>query len=154
MTKKNAKITHGLIIREPWISLILDGKKDWELRSTATKIRGDIALIAAGTGCVVGVATLTGTTQKLSRLALLFNRAHHRLNKKMLKSKETTKWNIAWVLKNSRRLKTPVAYRHPSGAVVWIKFDQDTQVKIMRAMPRILPSKNKAGNSGKTPSPR
>lgn len=39
----------GLIIRKPWIDYILDGTKVWELRSTRTKIRGEIGLIEAGT---------------------------------------------------------------------------------------------------------
>jgi hypothetical protein len=29
----------------------------------------------------------------------------------------------AWVLKNPRRLKKTVPYKHPSGAVIWVKLD-------------------------------
>jgi len=29
----------GLIIAEPWIDYILEGKKTWEIRGTSTKIR-------------------------------------------------------------------------------------------------------------------
>jgi hypothetical protein len=32
-------VTRGLIIDEPWISLILSGKKTWEMRSTNATIR-------------------------------------------------------------------------------------------------------------------
>ena len=35
----------ALIVREPWIDLILDGHKTWELRTQPTSIRGRIALI-------------------------------------------------------------------------------------------------------------
>jgi hypothetical protein len=38
----------GLVIDKPWIDLILDGKKTWEMRSTLTKKRGKIALIRKG----------------------------------------------------------------------------------------------------------
>jgi len=35
----------GLIIREPWIGMILDGSKTWELHTQHTTMRGEIALI-------------------------------------------------------------------------------------------------------------
>lgn len=34
----------GLIVDEPWTSLILAGKKDWEMRSRPMQVRGSIAL--------------------------------------------------------------------------------------------------------------
>jgi len=40
----------GLIIKEPWISLILSRKKTWELRSRDTRVRGRIALIRKDRG--------------------------------------------------------------------------------------------------------
>lgn len=46
----------ALVIAEPWIGLILDGSKTWEMRSRATRKRGRIALIRKGSGQVVGVA--------------------------------------------------------------------------------------------------
>jgi hypothetical protein len=57
----------GLIIKEPWISLILSRKKTRELRSRDTRVRGRIALIRKGSGTVIGVAELVGTLPKLSR---------------------------------------------------------------------------------------
>src|SRR5438552_15192109 len=68
----------GLIIREPWISLILSRKKTWELRSRDTRVRGRIALIQKGSGTVVGVAELVGTLPKLSRSKLISNVKKHR----------------------------------------------------------------------------
>ena len=48
----------GLIIRPPWIDLILDDVKSWEIRGSNPKVRGEIALIQSGTKTVVGVAEL------------------------------------------------------------------------------------------------
>ena len=48
----------ALLIREPFVSWILSGKKTWELRGSATKIRGRIALVASGSGTVVGTCDL------------------------------------------------------------------------------------------------
>lgn len=35
----------GLILKSPWIDLILDGRKTWEIRGSNTLVRGHIALI-------------------------------------------------------------------------------------------------------------
>jgi hypothetical protein len=37
----------GLIIRSPWIELIVSGRKVWELRPANCRLRGSIALIRA-----------------------------------------------------------------------------------------------------------
>jgi hypothetical protein len=44
----------GLLVKQPWIDLILRGVKTWELRGSRTKASGRIALIQSGTGTVVG----------------------------------------------------------------------------------------------------
>lgn len=38
---------NGLLIRRPWIDLILDGYKTREIRGMPTRIRGTIGLIAS-----------------------------------------------------------------------------------------------------------
>ena len=48
----------ALLIKTPWIDKILDGKKTWEIRGSATKIRGRIALVQSGSGTVVGICEL------------------------------------------------------------------------------------------------
>lgn len=48
----------GLVIRSPWVEMILTGKKIWEMRGTYTHIRGKIALIRRGSGLVVGTCHL------------------------------------------------------------------------------------------------
>ena len=51
-------VARGLIIDAPWIDHILEGRKDWEMRSQATSVRGWIGLIRKGSGQVVGIARL------------------------------------------------------------------------------------------------
>lgn len=50
----------ALIIREPWIELILSGRKTWEIRGTATSVRGRIGLIRARSGLIVGTPEFVG----------------------------------------------------------------------------------------------
>ena len=72
-------LTRGLIIDEPWISLILSGKKTWEMRSTGTRKREPIGLIRKGTGQVVGIADLVDSLPALSREDYARNEAFHRI---------------------------------------------------------------------------
>lgn len=67
----------GLIVDEPWISLILAGKKDWEMRSQPTQVRGPVALIRKGTGQVVGTANITGNHGPLGLDELRSNASRH-----------------------------------------------------------------------------
>lgn len=53
------RIRTGLVIDEPWISKIIGGEKDWEMRSTATTKRERIALIRKGSLSIIGVATIS-----------------------------------------------------------------------------------------------
>jgi hypothetical protein len=68
----------GLIVDEPWISLIISGKKTWEMRSRNTLVRGRIALIRKGSKAVVGVAEIVRTIPKLSQSELRANVIKHR----------------------------------------------------------------------------
>src|SRR5687768_13149950 len=48
----------ALIVKSPWIDLILDGQKTWELRGSRTKVRGQIGLIKSGSGLVFGTCNV------------------------------------------------------------------------------------------------
>jgi ASCH domain len=48
----------GLVIAEPWISLILSGEKTWEMRPKVTSYRGPLAVIRKGSGMVIGIVNL------------------------------------------------------------------------------------------------
>src|ERR1051325_330918 len=110
----------GLIIKEPWISLILSRKKTWELRSRNSQVRGRIALILKGSGTVIGVAELVGTLPKLSRSSLISNVRKHQVPRREFHG--DLKYTTAWVLRRAARLSKPVTYRHPPGAVIWVNL--------------------------------
>lgn len=67
----------GLIIDEPWIGKILRGEKVWEMRTTATAVRGRIALIRKGSGTVVGTANLIDSIGPLDMIACRAHRDKH-----------------------------------------------------------------------------
>ena len=121
----------GLIIKEPWISLILSGKKTWELRSRDTRVRGRIALIRKGSGTVLGSAELAGTLPKLARSDLIGNVAKHRVPEGDIDA--DFKWTTAWVLERARPLREAIPYRHPPGAVIWVDLTPEVAAMVERA---------------------
>lgn len=122
----------GLTLKEPWISLILSGKKTWELRSRDTRVRGRIALIRKGSGTVVGIADLTGTMPRLTRAELCGNTAKHQVPANEIGP--DFKWNTAWLLEHTRPLREPVPYRHRPGAVIWVNLSRDVAAAVERGI--------------------
>lgn len=108
----------GLIIKQPWIDLIFDEHKDYELRSRNTWMRGRIALIRQGSGFIDGSATLVDCVGPLTddELDALYNR--HKVP-----SGHYGKWRYAWVLKDAKRYDKPIPYNHPQGAVIWVNLE-------------------------------
>lgn len=117
-------------IRYPWIDLILAGVKTWEIRSKFTKKIGPVALIRAGSGTVVAIATLAEVIQLTSKLA--YENADI-MGFKGLTREQAKDFDgeYAWVLKDVVKLKSPVPYKHPSGAVTWVTLDEPTSKKVI-----------------------
>lgn len=130
-------VSKGLVIAEPWIGMILDGRKVWEMRSTATTHRGWFGLIAKGTGAVHGVARLVEVLPPLSPEEMLAHVDEHRIPAEMIASGDVARWNTPWVLADVRRLPTPVPYRHRPGAVTWVTLDPEVSAAIAAQMPEL-----------------
>ncbi|WP_299927094.1 ASCH domain-containing protein [uncultured Pelagimonas sp.] len=117
--------TRGLIIDTPWIDHILEGRKDWEMRSQSTSVRGWIGLIRKGSGQVVALARLVDCGTALTPDEMVANEAHHRIPERMIRSGEVAKWCVPWKLADIRPLEQPVPYEHKSGAVIWVILSEE-----------------------------
>lgn len=121
----------ALIVDEPWISSILKGEKTWEMRKGVCKIRGPIALIRKGSGHVVGVADVSDCRPPLTTPAAYAEaEPRHRIPAERQAHAFADGWRTPWVLSNARPLTKPVAYKHPSGAVIWVNIEPDTAAKV------------------------
>jgi hypothetical protein len=114
-------LSRGLIVGSPYIDWILAGKKTWEIRGRYTHVREKIALIRSGSGFVVGTCELVDvvgplTLRKLRTNARKFNRSKSEI--RSLPYERT----YAWVLTNVRRFNPPRRYKHPLGAIIWVKL--------------------------------
>jgi len=110
----------GLIIKDPWVDLILRGEKTWEIRSSNVKIRGEIALIKSGTGKIFGTVELVDS-KELTLEEYRDSEDFHFIPEEKLKL--PYKRTYAWFLKNPNMFDTPIPYHHPQGAVIWVNLD-------------------------------
>ena len=124
---------HALVVRPQWLEKILAGRKTWEIRGSRTAIRGRIGLIPSGSGTVTGVCDLVDSIGPLS--AKTFRTNARRAG--MHPSEATLGWydnTYAWVVKSPKRLKNPVPYEHPSGAVIWVILDSKIERAILKQL--------------------
>lgn len=132
-------ITRALIVRREHLDNIFDNGKIWEMRSTKTNVRGRIGLIEAGSGLIVGETFLVDCLDPLKYRAdgrfVTDNKTEGDTFGQYLAKVEHTyplhqvkdldllnKWNTPWVLEGSFRYKFPISYKHPAGAVIWVKL--------------------------------
>lgn len=103
--------------------MILAGIKFWEMRSRHTKVRGFIGLIEAGSGLIVGTARLTDSIGPLSTERWRCNVSKHKVPYRGCEHLAAKNWNHAWVLDDAKKLDEPIPYKHPQGAVIWVRFN-------------------------------
>lgn len=111
----------AVLIRSPFVEQILDGGKTWELPGSATKIRGRIGLIRSTSGLVVGSCELVDVVGPLSLTEL----RRHACKAGARPSEFASlpyQHTFAWVLRDAKPFRPPVPYRHPSGAIIWVRL--------------------------------
>jgi hypothetical protein len=113
-------LVKGLIIKSPWIELIFQGRKTWEIRGSNTSIRGQIALIKSASGLVLGKVDLIDS-RRLTLGELQATEAMHCIPREQCTVAPYDKIH-AWVVANPVLFKSPVPYVHPRGAVIWVNL--------------------------------
>lgn len=112
----------ALIVREPWVGLLLAGTKTWEMRKGAAAYRGPFALVRGGSGLVVGTAELVDALAALDRAAFDAAEDRHGIPAAARPEAFALGWTVPWVVAGARPLARPVPYRHPRGAVTWVNL--------------------------------
>jgi hypothetical protein len=110
----------ALIILKPYLDKILSGKKTWEIRGSKCHKRGKIALIESGSGTIVGTATLVDCKGPLT--ASEWNKNIRKIQSEKIRSINEIRYGKrthAWVLKDAKRFKKPIKYKHKAGVVIW-----------------------------------
>jgi hypothetical protein len=97
-------ITRALVVKEPWATLIVEGKKQVEYRSRYTRIRERIGIIQAGTKTILGEVNLVDCQWASDPID-----PHY--------------CEYRWILMNPQKYIKPRPYKHPCGAQIWIRLD-------------------------------
>lgn len=108
----------GLIIKKKWLDAIFQGK-NMEVRGSDTKKRRRIALIESGSGKIIGDTFLSHTYKIRSNQHFKLLYPCHRVIGGFENLGYTTVW--VWVLMGTFKYPEPIPYKHPQGAVIWVK---------------------------------
>lgn len=111
----------ALLIRSPHIGKVLAGSKTWEIRSRSTNVRGRIALIQSKSGLILGTCEIVEVIGPL-RYSEYRDNARKWGGKASDVGRSDHLRHYAWVLRKAKRFRTPVPYRHPSGAIIWVRL--------------------------------
>lgn len=113
-----------LIVKPHWADRIFDNNKLWEIRGCNTSKRGRIAIAKSGTGCVYGTVNLIDSVPLTKELW----EANEKCHQVEITWEELLKIYLkphAWIFESGTAIKyqNPISYRHPKGAVIWVKDD-------------------------------
>lgn len=109
----------GLIVNEPYASMIINGDKKWELRSRTPptdKMRKELFLLSKGQ--VLGIITISDTVGPLNYKDLKNSYDYHR---SYIGTVHDNFVLFAWEIKVRDKFSEKVRYVHPTGAQVWVK---------------------------------
>jgi len=122
----------GLIVRQPWASLIVSGKKQWEIRRTKTRYRGPVAIISQKN--VLGVVEIVDVIGlPVEEMAARVEK--HCSDPATIKSYGEGRGVLyAWVLNGAKRLKEPLPIRIPRGAQTWVKIPESVEEEIWKSL--------------------
>ena len=111
----------GLIIKKKWLDLIINGKKTIEIRGSDTKKEGEkIYLLESGTHKIVATAVII-STYPISYSDWSEEREEHCVDISYSDLKKRYETPYAWVLSDVTPIKDIWYYKHPQGAVIWVK---------------------------------
>lgn len=112
----------GLIIKEKWANLILNGDKSIEIRGSKTNIRGKIGIIKSKTKKVFGETELYDCKELDEKM---FNeyKQKHKLDITWEELLTIYSKPYAWFLKDVIKYDKPISYNHKQGCVIWVNLN-------------------------------
>jgi hypothetical protein len=111
--KSESRMMIGIVIKPPWIELILAGEKTWEIRGSRTAQRGRVALIKSGSGMIFGTVDLTECLGPLTREQMLGNLESIASRQKYwpVKCPIHGRMHGSWATRSRRARRSPTAIR-------------------------------------------
>lgn len=114
----------ALLIKTPWIELILKGQKTWEIRSRKSSVRGRIALIKSQSGKIFGTVEMVACHGPFTKAEIMQHVEKHCVSAELMHVVDYKEF-YAWEFRDAHVFKEPLPYQHPSGAVIWVTLTDD-----------------------------
>ena len=114
---------YGLIVPQPHLTDVLEGRAPWDRRAFSTRKRGRIALIDAEIGVVAGFADLSDV-RKIGYAQFLEQFGGHRVNADMWAQHRTY---YEFVLKKITRARSEIRVDLSGGETVWVELPDDLE---------------------------
>ena len=108
-----------LLIKNPWLQLILRKRKTWEIRGSSTRKRGLIHLGLSGSGGEIHGRARVTDCRLLTREELRKHKDKH-----CIEDIDSVRYAkiYAWVFSDVFRYKKPLQHSHKQGAIIWCKL--------------------------------
>ena len=116
-----------LVVKEPWASMLLDGRKTMEIRGSACrKEEGTVVHIAkSGTSLVYGSVRFVRCVGPLSDSDFEALHPSHLANGEVCSYPK----KYGWVFDTPVLWEEPVPYTHPQGAIGWVKWSPSVNAR-------------------------
>ena len=112
----------GLIVREPYASLIVDGRKVWEIRRRKTRHRGPLGIVSGGR--LLGQADRGAAGGPFGVEGLLAPQDRHLAGEGFLRAYAQDEPLYAWVLENAFRYEKPLHVPRRPGRVMFVDLSE------------------------------
>jgi hypothetical protein len=109
-----------LLVKDPHATSILSGRKLWEIRGSATKVRGRVGIAKSGTGMIFGSVEVVGSREVTLDELLVSPNLPPDEHEMFARIGQVYTQPHAWELRNAMLFDVPVPYKHPQGAVIWV----------------------------------
>lgn len=114
----------GLIVKDPFATMIVKGEKTWEVRTKHTKLRARIGIVKSGSKTVIGEVSLLDCIELTEHMLHTCFPLHkiQDINQVFKHTGNTDVQYYAWVLEKACQYDRPQPYQHPRGAITWVRL--------------------------------
>lgn len=108
----------SLVVREPWASYIVQGRKTWEIRRYPTRIRGRIGIVSPRG--LIGAVRLERVLGPFTVEELIEEIERHLAPEEFLRTYAQGKPLWAWELEEAEEFAEPYEVERASGPRIWV----------------------------------
>ena len=122
-----------LLIRQPWLDLILSGKKTWKTRSKSTNFRRQIWLAEPGTGLCSGQSVIDDVCEIEHADFAAYADKHQVRSPEGYAIVDKYASIYAWQLRDVMRFSVQRPFKQRPGAVIWVRHKPATAAEASEA---------------------